>query len=350
MPQRRLRRSTGVLALLALAACSHGPSTASAPRPTASPTSTAGVLTPTPTPAGTAVYPLTGLPVTSPAAARGPALSVKIDNISLARPQVGLNAADLVVDTPVEGGLTRLFAVFQSQEAPLVGPIRSARPVDEDLLPLLRGGVFAFSGGNRRELPPIQAHSGAVLVSNDDHSQYFTRASDRQAPHNVVSSTARLLAAGRDLGSPTGPPGPLFTWSPAVPAGRAVRNAFVAFSAGTLAGWRWDGQRYLRDQDGSTDRLTGGAQVSAINVVILTVQLRPTGIVDAAGNEAPLVVVTGGGSCWVLRDGVLVQGRWSRTGRGGPLRLLDSTGKPIALHPGRTWIELLPTGHIPTFS
>ena len=105
MPQRRLRRSAGALVLLALAACSHGSSTASAPRPTASSTPTAGVPTPTPTPAGTAVYPLTGLPVTSPAAARGPALAVKIDNISAARPQVGLNAADLVVDTPVEGGL-----------------------------------------------------------------------------------------------------------------------------------------------------------------------------------------------------------------------------------------------------
>jgi len=350
MPQRRLRRSAGALALLAAAACSHGSPTATAPRPTASPTPTAGVPTPTPTPASTDVYPLTGLPVTSPAAARRPALAVKIDNISAARPQVGLNAADLVVDTPVEGGLTRLFAVFQSQGAPLVGPIRSARPVDADLLTLLRGGVFAYSGADSREIAPVQAHSGAVLVSNDDHSQYFTRARDRQAPHDVVSSTARLLAAGQDLGSPKGPPKPLFTWSQTVPRGRALRSVTVPFSAYTRADWRWDGQRYLRSQDGTVDRLTGGAQISASDVVVLTVQLRHTGIFDDAGNEDPLVVVVGGGSCSVLRDGVLIQGRWSRAGREGPLRLLDGTGKTIALHPGRTWIELLPTGRNPTFS
>ena len=349
MPHCRLRRSAGALALLAAAACSHSSPAATA-RPTASPTPTAGVPTPTPTAASTGVYPLTGLPVTSPAAARRPALSVKIDNISTARPQVGLDAADLVVDTPVEGGLTRLFAVFQSQGAPLVGPIRSARPVDADLLTLLRGGVFAYSGADSREIAPVRAHSGAVLVSNDDHSQYFTRARDRQAPHDVVSSTARLLAAGQDLGSPKGPPKPLFTWSPTVPSGRAVRSVTVPFSTDTRADWRWDGQRYLRSQDGTVDRLTGGAQISATDVVVLTVELRHTGIFDDAGNEDPLVVVVGGGSCSVLRDGVLIQGRWSRAGRGGPLRLLDRTGKTIALHPGRTWIELLPTGRNPTFS
>ena len=95
MPHCRLRRSAGALALLAAAACSHGSPAATAPRPTASPTPTAGVPTPTSTPASTGVYPLTGLPVTSPAAARRPALSVKIDNISTARPQVGLDAIPL---------------------------------------------------------------------------------------------------------------------------------------------------------------------------------------------------------------------------------------------------------------
>ena len=338
------RVGVAVVAVLA-AACSSGRTAApvSAPRPR--PTTPVAAVALTPRVAHGVVAPLTGLPTSKQAAAR-PALSVKVDNVAGALPQSGLQDADLVVDTPVEGGLTRLFVVFQSHAASVVGPIRSARPVDADLLTMLRGGVFAYSGADRREIRPVQAHGGAVLVSNDAQPQYFHRDPSRPAPHDVVSSTTRLYAAGQALGSPKGPPPQPFTFATGVPVGPRATSLDLSFGQARAA-WRWNGTDYLRTQDGRPDVLRDGARVTTTNIVVLGVRLAGTGIHDAAGNEDPLVVVTGSGACTVLRDGVVVTGTWHRPSYRTALVLRDTRGKIIALKPGRTWVELLPRGRRP---
>lgn len=337
MARRNSRRRSGfamtVGAVLLCAACGQ-----SGPPAAAATSSAAGK-----------VFPLTGLPAGSVRAASQPALAVKIDNIAQARPQFGLDKADVVWDTPVEGGLTRLFAVFQSRSADVVGPVRSARPVDADLLQLLRGGVFAYSGADPREIAPVKARSGAVLVSNDDHPGYFYRSGGRQSPDNVLSSTTRLLAAGRALGRPSGPPPQLFTYAPAAPRGAVTSRLDVVFSPYASAGWRRAGSRYQRLQDSTPDRLQGGARIATDNVVILSVQLRGTGIFDAAHNEDPLVVLTGRGQAWLMRDGVMVKGTWSRGPGSRALALVGADGRPMALRPGSTWVELLPRGRTPLF-
>ena len=144
---------------------------------------------------GASVYPLTGEPHANAIVAQRPPLSIKVDNVAGALPQAGLNQADLVVDTPVEGGLTRLFAVFQSQGADLVGPIRSARPVDATLLRLVGGGIFAYSGSSPLEIAPVKADSGATLLSWEADPQLFFLRSDHVSPHTVFSSTALLYGA-----------------------------------------------------------------------------------------------------------------------------------------------------------
>src|SRR6266511_1981788 len=110
-----------------------------------------------------ATFPLTGLPSGAAVAGR-PALSVKIDNIAVARPQAGLNTADVVVGQPVEGGLTRLFATWQSKDAGQIGPVRSARPVDALLLRQLGPSLFAFAGASAGVLQGIRRDSGATLI------------------------------------------------------------------------------------------------------------------------------------------------------------------------------------------
>src|SRR5436305_10233595 len=179
---------------------SHATATAS--------TSSAAATTTVPAPTTTApppVFPLTGL-LTGGGPATRPALSVKIDNISAALPQSGLNNADLVYEELVEGGQTRLFAVFQSQDADPVGPIRSARPVDADLLDQLGGGIFAYSGAAAGEIAPSEDHSGATLLSNDNGVSAFYRDRSRSAPHNVYSSTGELYQAGADVGNQSAAP------------------------------------------------------------------------------------------------------------------------------------------------
>ncbi len=339
---------TASAALLAVGGC--GGATPSAAHRTAPAVLAPATAPPTTRPpAPVARYPLTGLAVTDPAAAARPALSVKIDNVAGSFPQAGLDRADIVTVALVEGGLTRLFATFQSQGAPLVGPIRSARPVDADLLRELGGGVFAYSGAAAGEIAPVKAYSTATRVAFDDDPAPFHRRPGYRPPHDVFSDTAVLWRVGRAAGARWAPPPALFAYAAAAPRGTPTHAVAMAYSSFSSDGWTWDGHRWLRTQNGSADAVTGGQRVSADNVVIMSVGTKGTGITDAAGNEDPWPVVIGSGDAWVLRDGVLVKGMWHRASVTSRTILTGPDGR-IALTPGRTWVELLPQPHRPDFS
>src|SRR5271165_5176465 len=122
-----MRWGRGIVCLLALtvvaAACGGGSSTASKPKPKPSTTTTT---------AGPPIAPLTGLPDPSGQSLTRPALSIKIENTPQARPQTGLDMADVVYEEVTEAGITRFMAVFNSAVPPVVGPVRSARIMDPD--------------------------------------------------------------------------------------------------------------------------------------------------------------------------------------------------------------------------
>jgi hypothetical protein len=303
------------------------------------------------TTAAPATVPLTGLPSGGAAVAGRPALSVKIDNIAVARPQAGLNTADVVVEQPVEGGLTRLFATWQSTDAAQIGPIRSARPVDALLLRQLGPSLFAFAGASAGVLQGIRRNSGATLIDPSSAPGAFQRVTGRSAPHNTFSSTRALYAAGQRANSKLGPPRAFLTFA-AAPSGAAkpARTARMSFSPGSRAAWQWNGSAFVRYQDGTLDKLTDGSAVSSANVVVMSVAVKPSTNVDVLGNRTPDPVLTGTGRVWVLRDAMVVAGTWRRGAAGSPVELLGPAGKPVPLHPGRTWIELLPTPQQPSFS
>jgi hypothetical protein len=340
VPTPRLPVGLALVALLVLAGCG-GKGKGQSPAPTASPTTTTAPAT----------FPLTGLPSGGAAAAGRPALSVKIDNVDVARPQTGLNTADIVVEQPVEGGLTRLFATWQSKDAGQLGPVRSARPVDALLLRQLGPSLFAFEGASAGVLQTIQQNSGATLIVPSNAAGAFQRSGARAAPHNVFSSTAALYAAGKRLNAKLGPPRALLTFgSEPSSAAKPARIARMTFSPSTRASWQWSGSAFVRYQNGTLDRLTDGSAVSTTNVVVMSVGVRASGNVDVLGNPTPDPVLVGSGRVWVLRDGKVVTGTWRRGSAGAAVQLLGADGKPLALHTGRTWIELLPTPQQPTFS
>jgi hypothetical protein len=335
----RVPLATWAVVLLVLAGCggkakSHGAASSSTTTTTAP-----------------ATFPLTGLPSGGATAAGRPALSVKIDNIPVARPQAGLNTADVVVEQPVEGGLTRLFATWQSKDADQIGPIRSARPVDALLLRQLGPSLFAFAGASSGVLQVIRRDSGATLIDPSSAPGAFQRVSDRSAPHNTFSSTRALYAAGQQANPKLGPPRAFLNFA-ATPSGatKPARVARMTFSPGTTAAWQWNGSAFVRFQDGTLDRLTDGSAVSSTNVVVMSVAVRAGTNVDVLGHATPDPVLTGTGRVWVLRDAKVVAGTWRRAAAGSPVQLLGPDGKPLALHPGRTWIELLPTPQQPSFS
>jgi hypothetical protein len=301
--------------------------------------------------AAPATFPLTGLASGGAAAAGRPALSVKIDNIAAARPQAGLNTADVVVEQPVEGGLTRLFATWQSNDVGQIGPIRSARPVDTLLLRQLGPSLFAFAGASAGVLQGVRRDSGATLIDPSSAPGAFQRVSGRSAPHNTFSSTTALYAAGQRANSKLGPPRAFLTFA-AAPSGAAkpARVVRMTFSPGTRAAWQWNGGAFVRYQNGTLDRLTDGSAVSSANVVVMSVAVRPGTNVDVLGHPTPDPILTGTGRVWVLRDAKVFAGTWRRGAAGSPVKLLGADGKPVPLHPGRTWIELLPTPQQPSFS
>jgi hypothetical protein len=285
-------------------------------------------------------WPLTGLAASS--APTEPALSVKIDNAPAARPQSGLDHADLVFEALVEGGMSRFMAVYQSHGAAELGPIRSARPVDGALLRALNGGIFAYSGAATGEIAPAKAYSTAFLLSNDDNPAPFYRLGSRSAPENVYSSTARLRAEAARKSAHPGLPGPLFTYGPPVPGSPTSRQLSVVLGNAAAASWAYDGASYLRSEDGSRQVLADGAQVRATNVVVLRVQVTHSGITDAAGNEDPFVLAYGSGAAEVFRSGVVEHGRWSRPSVASAYQFTSTAGGPLTLAPGPTWIELVP--------
>jgi hypothetical protein len=277
------------------------------------------------------------------------ALGVKIDNVSDARPQAGLDKADIVVEETVEGGLTRLFAVFQCDKASSIGPIRSARTTDGDLLRLLNGAVFGYSGSNRRVAETVGATSKAVLIPNDNLPQYFHRDYNRPAPHNVFSSTQTILGAGLSRDHKLGPPRRVFAYGKAKHAGLPVKTASMSWPAASAV-WSWNGHSWLRTQSGTADVLADGKRVSASNVVIMSIGVAETGLHDVLGNASPDDVVTGKGKVWVLRNGRVIRGTWSRPNRYERWVLKDAHGSPLLLQPGRTWVELLPQPRTPSLS
>jgi Protein of unknown function (DUF3048) N-terminal domain/Protein of unknown function (DUF3048) C-terminal domain len=303
-----------------------------------------------PPPVLSGIDPLTGLPPKSPSAETRPALAVKIDNVLGAWPQAGLNQADIVYDLPVEGGLTRLLAIFHSQDVGVFGPIRSARPVDADILHLLGHAYFAFSGGTSSDLGPINDHSNATPMWWDVTPSLFVIRHDHAVPHQVFGTTAMLYAGGEARSASTTPPPPMFSYQVEVPTNAVPATTVTAQYSAATAGWTWNGTQYLRNQSGHADLLIDGSQVTATNVVVMSVGVKNTSAHDSHGTVVPLPVVIGSGQVWVFRNGVVVHGTWIRPNENSPMKLVTTTGQVIPLMPGRTWVEVLPNSSLPKIS
>jgi hypothetical protein len=274
---------------------------------------------------------------------------VKVDNAPQALPQAGLNQADVVFEEQVEGGITRFAAVFQSQDADPVGPVRSTRSTDVAIVSMLNHPLYAFSGGNRVFLDEIRA-APIIDVGDDVQSQAYTRARGRASPHNLMSSTSVLFGlAPKGSGSP----GPLFGYraagAAAAGAGAAADTHLgITFpgSVGPTVTWDWDpaSQSWRRGQAGVTDLDAAGQQIAAANVVVQFVPYHNTGLIDPAHNPVPEAALIGQGDAAVFTGATIIRGHWSKPSPTAVTSYTDAAGQPILLAPGRTWIELPPLG------
>jgi len=283
------------------------------------------------------VFPLTGLATSDAAAVARPALVVKIDNHPLARPQSGLNEADIVLEENVEQ-LTRFAAVFQSGSSDPVGPIRSGRTQDVAMLGSLNHPLFAWSGGNARVTSAIEASDlRDVGALTQQHRSAYFRSNARPAPHNLYSKTASLFAFAP---ADAGPPPAQFSYRAAGAAstGDAVNGLNLSMD-GVKVAWVWDPatKLFLRSSDGKVHRdAVDNSQVSTSNVVVLYVDYKPS----PADLKSPEAQTLGKGTALVFSDGKVVKATWSRTDRLQPFALKDAAGAPVGLTAGRTFVEL----------
>ena len=290
------------------------------------------------TPAPTAVAPLRGTTVAAGSLDHS-AISAKIDNHPDARPQVGLERTDLLFEELVEGGLTRYVAVWQSDIPDQLGPVRSIRPMDPDIVSPL-GGIICYSGGQQRFVNLMRNTPvyNAIHGQSDTAATFF-RTPDKKAPHNVLVKAKEVLAQHPDIAAPQ----QQFAYSLDVPSSTAAKEGTptaridYTFSASMRGSWTWDPAKlaFLREQGRGPDLDTAGAQISATNVVVIRV-----GVVNDGG--VPKTVLSGSGEAWVSSGGATIHATWTKGGPTDPIRLIDDRGFTVRLAAGNSWIELVP--------
>ena len=309
-----------------------------APMPNSAPSSPSFVSSYVPPPAY-GISPLTGEQIEVGALA-APSLAAKVDNHPDARPQVGLERTDIVFEELVEGGLTRYVAVWHSDVPAIIGPVRSIRPMDPDIISPL-GGIVAYSGGQSRFVEMMRAAPvyNAIHGQRDTDDTFF-RGDNADAPHNVLVKAPEVIAQHRDLA----PPVQQFPFAESVAAATATKEGApttgieMRFGSASTPSWAWDaaGQRWVRFQTGGApDTDLSGAQLGATNVVVLRVRVQVI-------QSIPTTQLIGSGEAWIATGGATVRATWSKRSMTAPIRILDDNGVAVRLAPGNTWVELVP--------
>ncbi|MGH8873911.1 MAG: DUF3048 domain-containing protein [Acidimicrobiia bacterium] len=320
------------------------PATAATTQPAASATTQAtlpggtvpgGPSTTQAPPSGEALDLLTGAPGQA-----GTVLAVKVDNAPDARPQVGLNQAGLLVEVPVEGGLTRFTAFYSGGDLPpLVGPVRSLRPVDAALLAPF-SPVVAATGGQPFVVGEVEA-AGAVLVDQDNSRAYQQLV--RPAPHNVFVGPE--LALEEVPGSP--PALAPLPFGGGEPSGSGASTIHIPYSSSSNVEWRFEEGSYRRYQNGEVFEVLAEEEgspepLTADTVVVLLAAQRSAGYTDSAGAEVPTFDIVGFGRLLVAHGGQVVEGQWLRGAQADPWQFVTASGEPLRLPEGRVALVIVP--------
>lgn len=290
-------------------------------------------------PEATALAPLRGTTVAIGSLGNA-SIAAKIDNHPDARPQVGLERSDIVFEELVEGGMTRYVAVWQSDIPELLGPVRSIRPMDPDILSPF-GGIVAYSGGQERFVDLMRrAPVYNAIHGQADTADTFFRSEAKAAPHNVLVRAQEVLASHPGIAAPA----QQFAFaldaagSTAAKDGTPTAVVNYRFSPMTAGSWAWDAPRsaFLRSQGTTQDLDAAGMQLSAANLIVLRVPVTTTA-------DIPKTEMIGSGEAWVSTGGATVHANWSKHSATAPIRLIDDNGVVVRLGPGNSWIELIPT-------
>ncbi|PAZ11205.1 hypothetical protein CLM62_36245 [Streptomyces sp. SA15] len=269
-----------------------------------------------------------------PTSRAGSVLAVKIDNVREARPQAGLNSADVVYVEQVEGGLSRLMAVYATQLPEVVGPVRSARESDLELLRQFERPTLAFSGAHSKLIPLINKAPLDAQTPGKSADAFF-RDSGRASPHNLFLRPNKLLssAPGEDALT-TG-----FRYGAAPEGGQRETSRTVRYPAAQFTfTWSADQGRWLVSQDGTPTVTTDGKRAAPATVVVQHVKIRQSEFRDVVGSNSPYTETVGSGKAEVLRDGRAHDARWEREKATDGTEFTTNDGAPVNFARGQVWV------------
>ncbi|MGP4110253.1 DUF3048 domain-containing protein [Streptomyces sp. 4N509B] len=268
-----------------------------------------------------------------------PVLAVKIDNAPAARPQTGLDEADIVYVEPVEGGMSRFLAVYSSElpdDPDEIGPVRSGRESDLELLEQFDDPAFAYSGINSRLTPVYEeaARGGELhLVPPATVPEGYERNDERDAPYNLYADPATLVEAAPDA-SDASDIGFRFGEAPDS-GGERTRQFEVSYPAAHF-GFTWNGD----DEHWNVSLDGDPAEAEPATVIVQQVPVRDSSLHDVLGSASPYAETVGSGSATVLRDGRAYDAEWSRPSQDDGTEFTTPDGEPLRFDTGPVWVVL----------
>lgn len=289
--------------------------------------------------------PLNGLAVADEALLARRVIAVKVDNHPNARPQSGIEEADAVWELLVEGGLTRFIALYHHSDVDYVGPIRSGRPTDPDLV-AITGGPLARSGA--QGWVQSSFNRKGVNTIGEGQPQMF-RMGHRQAPHNLYGDTTAMREYSDGRGwDDEAPAAPLFVWG-AWAGGEAAPEVTFDWSDRPEVVWKYQGGRYLRFNGTNAHTWTNRTrdvteQIETDTLVVLEAPRYSACPPGGSGSCVPAMDTVGEGQAWVFHGGEAVEGTWSRGAIDVPFSLRATDGSTLEVPAGRLWINVFPAG------
>lgn len=291
-----------------------------------------------------------------------PAIAVKIENDPDARPQTGLQEADIVWETMVEGGITRFIAVYHSKLPKNVGPVRSLRLADGPIVAPMKP-VIVFTGSNGQRFQQVARDAGVQTIEEDGGSTGFFRIDTKWAPHNDYFNLQDAIKQADKSHKKS--PMPQFNYvsdkekSTALEYGKAFKVMTNTMSSGFISSWKYDKKKnaFLRYQEDvpfettkSFDSSAKPTQVYATNVIALNIEVSGTPEIDPAGTPEMDMHVVGEGTGYVISDGKKINIKWKKKNEKDlfvfTTTIKDKSGKsktiPLKLNPGNTWVEFVP--------
>jgi hypothetical protein len=272
----------------------------------------------------------------------GQVLAVKIDDTNAAHPQIGLEDAEIVYIEQVEGGLTRLAAIFSTVIPQRVGPVRSARISDIDILSQFGRVAFAYSGAQRKLLPVIAAANLEDLGAQRQSPTIFTTDPNRNQPYAMVLRADLLMQKVTEKGLQVDIAKNIgFTFGDLPDGGKPIDKAVMNWPAATYsADWSENESRWLLSHNGNLNLAESGVVLGPTTMVIQIVKISPSEYGDKFGGVTPLSETVGTGKAYILRDGQVFTTQWNRAFPDSGTTFTLPDGSAMNFAPGQIWVAL----------